>query len=354
MIFGSERNPKGPNFRKARTIEKDLSGSSIRFLAPPSSDPLSSIEDWESEPDSQDIFDSERYQPLNWVRKSGDRYNFEQLQVLRVYSSRWGFSGIPLLQGYCGHINFLIDVNRVDDLPVNESLFDNRILARETYRALDLTELQDLHKGHSNNPMDLTPYRWPSYLGPLNSQWLQQGGTDWLYFESQPLIDDTETVTWNAAIGDKHYLSCRFVIVRSARNAGNAYRIEQRVPRDNFLALIQQIMGTLTLKLSPEAANRQARMQTQPGASDKPLLICTTKQVKEAKHVLYMWSDREYEDTKKGEDDDHRANPEDIAAFIDERIKPRPLPNSYPPGEPLQLSAHSPSAEPQVSQAAAK
>lgn len=350
MIFGNEKNPKGPSFRKARAVEKRLSGSRIRFLAPPHHDPLSSIQDWETEPASQDIFDRSRYRPLSWVRKSGERHEFDNLRVLRVYSSRWGFTGLPILQGYCGHVNFLIDVNAVEDLPVNESLFENHVLAREAYRAFDLTELQDLHKGHSDDPTDYTPYRWPSYLGPLNCQWLEHGGSDWLYFENQPLVNDAEMVVWNAAIDDKHYLSCRFVIKRSARNAGNAYRIEQRVPRDNFLKLMQQIMDSLTLELAPEAATRRAQVQAQPGASNKPLLGFTQEQLEEAKHVLYMWSDREYEDSSKGEDDDHRASREEVAAFVDERIKPRPLPNSYPPGELLELSPRPCAAETQTAQ----
>ena len=350
MIIGSEKNPKGPSFRRARTIEKELSGSRIRFLAPPHNDPLSSIQEWEAEAACQDIFDSSQYCPLSWVRKSGERYEFYDLQVLRIYSSRWGFNGLPILQGYCGHVNFLIDVNSVEDLPVNESLFENRVLAREAYRAFNLTELQDLHKGHSDDPTDFTPYRWPSYLGPLNCQWIEHRSTDWLYFESQPLINDAETIVWNAAVDDKHYLSCRFVIRRSARNAGNSYRIEQRIPRENFLKLMHQIMDSLSLDLSPEAAARRAQVQAQPGASDKPLLGITQKQVEEAKHVLYMWSDREYEDSSKGEDDDHRASREEVAAFVDERIKPRPLPNSYPPGQILGLSSHLFHTEPQIAQ----
>ncbi|WP_346837848.1 hypothetical protein [Microbulbifer sp. SAOS-129_SWC] len=345
MIFGSEKNPKGPAFKKARPIEKNLSGIKLCFRAPPSSDPLSSIEEWESEPASRDIYDLSVFRPLNWIRKSGERHEFKEIQMLRAYSSRWGFRGLPIIEGYCGYINFLIDVNFVDDLPVNETLFENQTLAREAYRSFELTELSDTHKGHSDDPMDLTPYSWPSYLGPINSQWQNLGNSDWFYFESQPLVNDSEMITWNTAITDKHYLSCRFIINRSARNAGNSYQIEQRVPRNNFIEFANQVMETISIELPLDMLKRRAQIQAQIKANEKVILTCTRMQVEEAKHVLYMWSDREYEAPGKGEDDDHRADPDDVAAFVDERIKPRPLPNSYPPGEVLNLESQANTAE---------
>ncbi|SHF92383.1 hypothetical protein SAMN04487965_2964 [Microbulbifer donghaiensis] len=244
----------------------------------------------------------------------------------------------------------LVNINRVKDLSINESLFDNRVLSREAYLQLLSSKLHDFHEGHSDDPLDLTPYRWPSYLGPINCQWLAHNGNDWLYFESQPLVSGGEIVSWQTAIDDRHYLSCRFVITRSARNAGNPYRIEHRVSKKNFLCLMHQIMNSLNLELSPEAAARRAQIQAQPGASDKPLLGCTPEQIKEAKHVLYMWSGRGYQEEGKNREDDHRANPEDVVAFIDERIKPRPLPNSYPPGEVLKLSPKSFNEEIQTAQ----
>lgn len=53
---------------------------------------------------------------------------------------------------------------------------------------------------------------------------------------------------------------------------------------------------------------------------------------------IFLISGNTYLEEGKSRDDDHRAKPEDVAAFIDERIKPRPLPDSYPPGEVLKLS----------------
>ncbi|MCX2778210.1 hypothetical protein [Microbulbifer thermotolerans] len=336
-MFGTEKNPKPPSFSKARVIEKDFSGNKLKFLAPPHRDPFSKIKSWEKEPNYFDIFNPEIFHSLKVRRKTGKQKNFDFRKTLIAYSSIWEFRGIPILQGYCGDLILIIDINTVEDLPVNESLFDNRILAKEAYREFELVKLQDLHRGQSDDPLDLTAYHWPSYIGPINSQWLSLAGHDWLYFEDQPLLRNEQTINWIIAIDDKRYLSFRFSFTRSASNAGNPYRIEQRVPRDNFLALMHKIMDSLTLGLNPKAAARRAQVQAQPGASDKPILTCTPEQVEEAKHVLYMWSGRGYEEPGKSRDDDHRANPEDVAAFIEERIKPRPLPNSYPPGELLKL-----------------
>jgi len=237
----------------------------------------------------------------------------------------------------------------VDDLPINETLFDNNILTKEVYRELEFTKLQDLHKGHSDDPMGFTNYAWPTYLAPINCHWLQQGGCDWLYLESQPLLDNLETVTFYTAIDEKLYLSFQFVIVRSARNAGNPYQIDKRVPRDNFLSLIQRIMNSVNLELNAEAKCHRSQTQSHPGANKKPVISCTPDQLKDAKHVLYMWSARGFEQPGKGKDDDHRADPKDVAAFIEERIKPRPLPNSYPPGEVLSLESQASAAEAQTS-----
>ncbi|MCX2796041.1 hypothetical protein OQJ62_14030 [Microbulbifer thermotolerans] len=334
MLIGTEKKPKGPKFSRSRPIEKNLSYTRLKFLAPPHKDPFSDLDSWETEPKSIDIDDRSIYRS----RKLPNGKNLNGFFSARAYSSRWAFCGIPLLQGYCGHMNLLVDVNLVDNLPINETLFDNNVLTREVYNEFLQTELNDLHEGYSDDPLDVTQYRWPSYLGPINCQWSHIGDSDWLYFEDQPLMRKNQTIFWNVAISDKQYLSFRFVITRSARNAGNPYRIEQRVPRDNFLALMHKIMDSLTLDLNPKAAARRAQVQAQPGASDKPILTCTPEQVEEAKHVLYMWSGRGYEEPGKSRDDDHRANPEDVAAFIEERIKPRPLPNSYPPGELLKLA----------------
>ncbi|SFD01853.1 hypothetical protein SAMN05660479_02927 [Microbulbifer thermotolerans] len=338
MLIGTEKKPKGPKIKMGRIIEKNLSETKLLFVAPKTKDPFSSLKNWEKESDFLDIYDSNLFETLETCDKTGEKRTFASHHVARAYSNIWEFRGLPILQGYCGHIIFLIDIVKVEDLPINESLFDNRVLAKEAYRTFEFVKLNDLHRGHSDDPLDFTPYRWPTYLGPINSQWLAKNKRDWLYFEDQPLISDSETVTWHTAIDDNYYLSCSFVISRSARNAGNPYRIEQRVPRDNFLALMHKIMDSLTLDLNPKAAARRAQVQAQPGASDKPILTCTPEQVEEAKHVLYMWSGRGYEEPGKSRDDDHRANPEDVAAFIEERIKPRPLPNSYPPGELLKLA----------------
>ncbi|WP_444944966.1 hypothetical protein ACJJIK_10130 [Microbulbifer sp. ZKSA006] len=337
--------PRPPSFRRSRKLEKTLSGCKLYFEAPPYSDLFSSIQDWETEPDSFDIFSPFGYQPIKYrdFHDVDEIIDFPSIQSLGVFSSRWAFKGIPIVQGYGGYVGLGITVDVIEDLPINESLFHNVTFLKESCRINDLANLQDFNEGLKGNPFDLTQYRWPNYLGPLNCQWIEQGGADWIYLENQPLVNGREDVILQVAIGDKHILSCNFFLMRSGANAGNAYRKNQRTPWDNYINFIQRIMDSLRLELSPELSIRRAEVQSQPGANSKPIFGCTPQQVEEAKHVMQMWSGRGYKDSRRDKNESHRATPEEVSAFIDKRIQPRPLHNSYPLGEKIDVVSRLPS-----------
>ncbi|GAA5443050.1 hypothetical protein Misp06_01226 [Microbulbifer sp. NBRC 101763] len=345
MLYNRSKYPKGPDFQKARKIQKELSGCKTSFLAPPQSDPYSSMGIWESEPNIIDINDLSKFKPLEWRLKSGELRYFSEVQTLCIYSNRWGFNGLPIIQGQRGDVSFFINVNLIKDLPVNETLFHNRVLAQETFRIFDLTFLQNLHKGRKSTPFDLTPSRWPSFLGPINFQWVNQGGSDWLYFESQPLKDDLELINWSTPITEKHLLSCQFYINRSSTNAGNAYRINQSVQRENYLRLTQEIMNTFEIELTSNHKQKYKRTQSLLDANEKPILTCTSKQIDNAKHVLQSWSDLEFIDSKKNSEDDHKASIEEVTKFLEDRIQPKLMPNSYPAEEEIQISSRIPPKE---------
>ena len=157
---------------------------------------------------------------------------------------------------------------------------------------------------------------------------MARGDADWLYIEDQPLADGLSTIFWFTALSDNHYFSARFFIRRSAINAGNPYRIEQRVSSDNFLAFMHKIMDSFKIELSPSAQAEKERVQQQIPQQSKPILSCSAEQVELAKKVLHHYSGHGYRGESKDPNETHRADPKDVAAFIDERIKPKPLPGS--------------------------
>ncbi|WP_444917006.1 hypothetical protein [Microbulbifer sp. JMSA003] len=344
MNFLKDVFPRGPNFRSARRIEKTLSGSKLSFMAPPSADPFSSIQKWEMESDEFDIFDANNFRPISYrsSKNLDDEIEFPDITYLRLFSSCWGFKGMPFFGGYRGEIGLTVDVIKVEDLPINESLFDTRVLAKEVYRKYELEDLHDFHRGLKDDPFDLTQYRWPNYLGPINCQWVKQANKSWLYFESQPLRRKFDKLSWYTALTDKHFLSFRFDVTRSASNAGNSYQINQRVSWQNYVSYVQRIADSLDLSLTSDLSKRLVQVQKQPGAKDKQTLSFTSKQVKDAKYVMRMWSDSGYTAPGKGEDEDHRASIDEVSSFIDKRIQHRPLHNSYPLGDKIEVVSRIP------------
>ncbi|WP_445364484.1 hypothetical protein ACJJIQ_09795 [Microbulbifer sp. ANSA003] len=339
MNFLKDVFPHGPSFRSARKIEKTLSGSKLSFIVPPPADPFSSIQKWEVEPDEFDIFAAENFRPISYrsSKNLDDKIKFPGVTYLRIFSSCWGFKGVPIIGGYNGNIKLIVDVNSVEDLPVNKSLFDARVLAKEVYRKYELEDLHDFHKGLKDDPFDLTQYRWPNYLGPVNCQWIKQANKCWLYFESQPLRRKFDKLSWYTPLTDKHFLSFKFNITRSASNAGNAYRINQRVSWKNYISFAQRIVDSLDLHLTSDLSERLVQFQTQPVAKEKPILCFSSKQVKDAKYVMRMWSDSGYTAPGKGENEGHRASIDEVSNFIDKRIQHRPLHNSYPLGDKIEI-----------------
>ncbi|WP_444921225.1 hypothetical protein ACJJID_01770 [Microbulbifer sp. CnH-101-G] len=336
--------PRPPSFRRARKVEKSLSGCTLSFEAPPYSDPYSSIQEWETGPDSIDIFEGNTFHPIKY-RSAKDIDNFIEysgIKVRRLFSSIWAFKSMPFFSNHGGDIQCAISVSAIEDLPINETLFSNKTFLQEIFRRYDLTKLQNFNEGIKSDLFDLTQYRWPSYLGPLNSQWVEQGGLDWLYFETQPLVSGSDSISWHTAISDKHILSCHFTITRAVSNAGNAFRINQRTPWDNYINFIQKIMDSLKLDLSPGLNTRRTEVQSQPGANSKSIFGCSPQQIEDAKHVMQMWSGRGYTDSSRDKNESHRATPEEVSEFIDKRILPRPLHNSYPLEEKIEVVSRLP------------
>jgi len=330
MLIGTRRHPKAPSLRRAKRIEKDLSGTKVSFVAPVSYSPLT-IRQAGGEEAEFDLSNAECFKP----ELAADQTEIPDVRTATIFTGSWAFRGLPFVHGYCGSVNCHFGVKRVENLPVNESLFDSRVLAREVNKCLELTVVNDFHEPVLDDPFDITVYQWPGYLSPINCQWLSIETIDWLYLENQPLTRVMSSNTWSTAISDRHYMTCSFYIKRSTLNAGNPYRIEQRVSSDNFLAFMHKIMGSFKIELSPSAQAEKERVKLQIIQQSRPILLCTTEQVELSKQVLHHYSNRGYRGSSKDPNETHRADPKDVSAFIEERIKPRPLPGSYAKGPAL-------------------
>ncbi|GAB2522868.1 hypothetical protein [Microbulbifer agarilyticus] len=348
MLFGNEQNPKGPSWRKARQIEKNLSGTKVHFVAPPVRPPIYGQESMEDQVDVFDLDDSEVWT----IREREGRDGTTHIShVVEVWTCGWNFTGRPLLDGKSvGNLLMQTELVEVRDLPVNSSLFQRGELARFAQSYCTDGHLGRYHKGRAEdrNPFDLTQYQWPDNLLPINCQWLDRNGSEWLYFEIQPLRHDVDRFYWHLPIGHQRCLRVRFMAARQLRNAGNPYR-EQRSPLDNYRRLMEKIMDSMRVELSEVASIEKSNNHNTDG--DYPLPHCTEQLVKEAKHTLYMWSGKGYTDkSQPKQGGDHRAPKEDVAAFIDQRIQSRPLPGCLAIGRAFLPDNESDStSSPQVS-----
>ncbi|WP_288132189.1 hypothetical protein [Microbulbifer sp.] len=343
MKLPSEKNPKGPDFKKSRHIEKNLSGTILKFMAPPHKDPFSASENWEQEPDQIDILNASIYKDDNRDKD----INFSHSQWTRVYSSIWGFNGLPIIHGYCGDLTMLVNVIQVENLPVNTSLFENSTFSEQVFRDLDAFNARNLHEEILDDNFSSSQRKWPNYLGPLNWQWLSIDNQDWIYHENQPLVNDDLQLKFCTPIDNSHYLSLDFSIVRSARNAGNAFRIESRVGKKSFVDFINNIINSINLELAPENKTQRKKYFKSNIDQGRPIYLCSKEQIELSKHVMRMWSDNEFIDDSHSSESDSRASKEEVASFINKRVSHTLLENSYPLEEQVKLPNHNEKTFPQ-------
>ncbi|MFD1215245.1 hypothetical protein [Microbulbifer celer] len=78
MFFGNEKNPKGPAWRRLQSMEKNVSGTWIRFSAPMLRLPLRGRSDLEEQPDTFDLGDSSIYKPYE---SSGSENDIQDVRI---------------------------------------------------------------------------------------------------------------------------------------------------------------------------------------------------------------------------------------------------------------------------------
>lgn len=282
-MFGTEKNPKGPSFKNLREIRKTFSDTQLSFCVPESRGYAAN--GMGGEPDDHPIRDDAG----NLTALCGELDSAPYGNCASVHSSGWQFSGLPLLQRDLGHFNFVLELVEVHDLAINESLFSAECLVQQAHRFIRLGDLSSTHSGFSDVEDDLSSYEWPSNLSPARACWVDKGGVKWLRFETIPLRRSGQDIIWWTPISARHYLSCRFVISKHTSNAGNAYRLAERISNKNYLTLMNQIMDTMKLNL--DGNSEQEGTGNLDAGADLSNLFPSSEDIKAAAHVMWMWSD---------------------------------------------------------------
>lgn len=318
MIFGTEKNPKGPQWSRARKVEKNLGVAKIEFMTPKNSAPFQDRQ-WENEPDTFDLKDPFIFNK-NGVEKVGD------LETLIPYSNSWEFRGLPILEGYCGDIRMFVEITKKASIAVNQNLFNPTDFNETLIESISSSYLGKSSPARLDDPYDLTDVKWPRYLSPINHQWFQINNVTWSYFESQSLIDRPISISIFTPITEDTYISFTFVITRSAMNAGNSFRIEKRVPKTNFMTLINNIIKSIKIEYKDEAySEEQIKARDAFNSMEVlPVIRPTESYIELSKTVMQAWSSRGYQGKSKSEDSHaHRAAPEEVSQFIDSLMETR-------------------------------
>ncbi len=229
-----------------------------------------------------------------------------------------------------------LQIIKNESISINESLFIPTRFNEEILDHISSSFLGKIHEARKDDPYDLTEINWPNNLTPLNHQWVRLSAKNWSYFETQPLIDGSFKIVLSTPISYDSYISFTFVIVRSAINAGNAFRIEQRVPKTNFMALINNIIKSINIEYKDEAFSEE-QIQARDAFNSMealPVIRPTESYIELSKTVMQAWSSRGYRGKSKSEDSHaHRAAPEEVSQFIDSLMETRLRDNTLKIGD---------------------
>lgn len=321
MIFGNRKRPKGPGWKNSVPIEKVISEGRLKFTVPKLTRAGGFLQD--QHPEKEFDTESGEYQPVESAQ--GD--TLENLQKKSIFSAAWNFYGNPLLERReLAHVVCSMFVIKISDMPVNKSVFRREDLLHSANILVKNSYLGGVHRGHAEEEsfFDLTEYEWPNFLAPVNQQWILNNGTEWLYFEAQPLNQDVDQSWWLTPVDHDKYLAITFSVHRYCSNTGNPYRRECETPLRSYLNFSEKIMSSLSLEISEKTAERK---DAESGRNiNFPLDKFVISNLAPAIHTSFMWSGKGYYGNNRISDKDARAPVEKVKAFIFERIQPRPLP----------------------------
>ncbi len=166
--------------------------------------------------------------------------------ALIIHSSSWKYTTTGLLRSYRGHVNMFVELVKCNNLSVNESIYTKDVFERVINSEICNSFLGKKHPKSNVGSFRINPDEWPSYLCPLNCKTIRVNSRNWLYYDSQPLVDGPTNVIISTPIGHDTYIEASFTIVRSTPKSLNAS--ESIFDISEFSKLVKNI--TKSIKVS--------------------------------------------------------------------------------------------------------
>lgn len=221
-LFGSKKNPRGPDFRQAREHVIDLSGSKVHFKSPPHSEINVPFKEMTT---SYNIYDESIYKERSDIEND--------IPGIGCYREGWAFQGKPIIESQIGELTFVIEIYHITG---KTSLLhpDNLIDA--------ISNVIFVSKGPGNQPDHRSYCRMNWKVQDFN-------GTMWSHYDSFQAHNLHGSTEWCTSLSNEHLLYFSFVryINKPNTELNRAYD-----------ELIEKIMSTVRIEWSADALQQQA------------------------------------------------------------------------------------------------
>lgn len=238
--------PKGPSFRWAREFCSDLDGTHIRFKAPRNCPRRSN---------HKPVLPRHRYGPDMVFRSMyNDQKAAEGLEnhfeTLDFFYHAWAFYG-PWFTGAVAELSLQFDFTRVVNFPPSMSLFHPRALEHAVGEFLTSMYSSHLDSTRDNIQEFDAPINWqPLHHLPVNAARMESVPRDfsahrtishWIFF---PIADD---------------IMATLLFMPSRLLGLPRSELDRRASVDSMYELMNKIIDSIELDLSPEAKAQQER-----------------------------------------------------------------------------------------------
>ncbi len=226
-LIGTKEHPKGPDWKAAHVHGFNLSGTRLSFTAPMHTDVSVSPDVF---PSVFNLYDQSHYKGDPEVPGDFPRFTF--------FRQGWSFYGLPVVHGRLGDLSLALSVVLNTE---RESLFNNRAFEKAMIDRLNV----DRGPGSGIAP-DERRFRCP-----LNWGSAEVNGATYVHYDVLDLLAASRIHTeWLTPLTDD-----RFLVFTYTRHA---FRQDARCCQEAFLFLINKIMSSVRIELSPEAQQQKA------------------------------------------------------------------------------------------------
>jgi hypothetical protein len=224
LQFASLNNPIGPDVISADTHELILSGTKVRFKAPPHS---GRIIEFEAHPKEYNIYDESIYIDRS---EKGDGFDF-----LICYSCEWGVHGLPFIQRHIGKFIFAVNVLKTKK---QGSFLQPSCVEKH------ITEyIKEAYGDTENEIYDAVDTRLNWSVSGINQH-------VWLTFETEIPFTNRRSIECHLPLTDDHMLRVSIIC--------DTYHKKAKL-KPYFQQLCQQLIASFEVELSGDALLQQQR-----------------------------------------------------------------------------------------------